>query len=219
MFVNHQPKISAFARENPENMAKVLKFVILTIRVRLFNIPADMEILENAKNPADLNGILYGFKVDSIQQIDAEKDSFFAQAESIYFHAENERVAAENLLSLFAQIKGLGLAKAGFACQLIYGLSGCLDSHNLERFGINPNAFRSNKYKYAKTLKTKRRYISDYCDTVEKFGGTASLWDSWCEYVYNRPDPTGLKMNHNNPAYIDANHVSAMHCESLGIEA
>ncbi len=219
MFVNHQPKISEFARRNPDNMAKVLKFVILTIRTRLFNIPSDMETLENTENPRELSSILYGFKMDSIIQIDLEIESIFAQAESIWFHAENDRIAAENLLSLFAQIKGLGLAKAGFACQLIYGVSGCLDSHNLERFGIHPDKFKSSKYKNLKTLKIKQRYLKDYCDTVEKVGGTESLWDSWCNYVYNRPDDTGLRMNRNNPAYRDANHVSAIHCESLGLDA
>ncbi len=218
MFANHQPLISSYARQNPDNFARVLKFVILTIRTRLFNIPADMETLESAQSAEELGGVLYGWKVDSVAQIDTEKESLFEQAESIVYHAESERHAAENLLVLFLGIKGLGLAKAGFAAQLIYGISACLDSHNLERFGINPNHIRSSCYKKAKTHKTRVKNIARYCDYVEKCGGTESLWNSWCDYVFNRPDELGLKMNHNVAVYHSAEHVSALHCESLGIE-
>ncbi len=220
MFAKHQKRISDYARANPENMARVLKFVILTIRTRMHNIPSDMETLDSGGQAADeINGILYGFKRDSINQIDAERDSLFAQAESIVFHATSEREAAENLLDLFTGIHGLGLAKAGFACQLIYGVSACLDSHNIARFNIPWSHMKSATFKNAKTLKTRRKWISRYCDYVEAAGGTESLWDSWCEFVYNRPDETGYKMNGNRATYKSAFHVSALHCESLGLAA
>ena len=220
MFAIHQKRVSEYARQNPENMARVLKFVILTIRNRLFNLPADMATLDSGgETAAEINSILYGWKLDSVNQIDAEKDSLFWQAEEIVYHATSERDAAEKLLVLFASIKGLGLSKAGFAAQLIYGISACLDSHNLERFGINPNHVKSCNYKDAKTPKTRAKYVARYCEYVEKCGGTESLWDSWCEYVFARPDAVGFKMNGNKSVYESAYHVSALHCESLGLAA
>ncbi len=220
MFANHQQRISKYARQNPENMARVLKFVILTIRNRMFNLPADMETLDSGGETAEeINSILYGFKLDSINQIDAEAGALYWQAEEIVFHATSEREAAEGLLNLFTSVKGLGLAKAGFAAQLIYGVSACLDSHNLERFKINPNSIKSSTFKNAKTHKTRAKYIARYCDYVEKCGGTESLWDSWCAYVYERPDAVGFKMNGNKSVYESAEHVSALHCESLGLAA
>ncbi len=219
MFINHQPVISGYARENPENFARVLKFVILTIRTRLFNMPADMETLYHARTADELAGVLYGFKAQAVAQIDIERDSLYAQAESIFYHAETPRQAAENLLDLFTSIYGLGLTKAGFCAQLIYGVSACLDSHNIERFGLSYTALKSSTFKGAKTLKTRRKWINRYCDMVEQCGGTESLWDSWCDYVYNRPDATGYKMAGNQTVYKSAFHVSELHCESLGLAA
>ena len=218
MFSTHQKTISQFARKNPDNMAKVLSFVIVTIRNRLFNCPADMETLEFAPNQEELAAVLYGFKADAIAQIDREKDSLFWQGEEIFFHAESDREAAKGLLNLFTSIHGFGLAKAGFACQLIYGVSACLDSHNLERFGINPNSIRSSTFKNIRRISTREKWIDRYCDFVATCGGTESLWDSWCTYVFNRPDDTGLKMNGNVKAYKSAEHVSAIHCHALGLE-
>lgn len=216
MFANHQPVISAYARENPENFANVLKFVILTIRARLFNIPADMDTLERPETPDALAGVLYGFKADSIAQIEREAESLHWQAESIVYHAESERETAANLLNLFTGVHGFGLAKAGFAAQLIYGVSACIDSHNLARFNIAASAIKSSTFKNAKAHKTRDKWIQRYCDIVKKCGGTESLWDSWCEYVYARPDTVGAKIG---VAYHSAEHVSALHCTSLGLPA
>lgn len=220
MFAIHQKRISDYARKNPQNMARVLKFVVLTIRNRLYNLPADMETLDTGGQAADdINGILYGFKRKSIDQIDAESESLYAQAESIVFHATSEREAAENLIDLFTGIHGLGLAKAGFAAQLIFGVSACLDSHNISRFNIPWYHMKSSAFKNVKRLDKRRAWISRYCDHVDTCGGTESLWDSWCEFVYHRPDDTGYKMNGNKAAYKSAYHVSALHCESLGLAA
>ena len=220
MFAKHQKRISEYGRANPENMARVLKFVILTIRTRLYNLPADMETLDTGgETDKDLPAVLYGFKMDSCNQIDAEAESLFWQAEEIAYHATSEREAAENLLDLFTGIHGLGLAKAGFAAQLIYGVSACLDSHNIARFNIPYAHMKSSTFKNAKTLKTRHKHIARYCDYVEQCGGTESLWDSWCDFVYNRPDDIGFKMNGNQAAYHSAYHVSALHCESLGLAA
>jgi hypothetical protein len=220
MFAKHQKRISDYGRASPENMARVLKFVILTIRNRMYNLPADMETLDSGGQAAeDLPAILYSFKMDSCNQIDVEAESLYWQAEEIIYHATSEREAAENLLDLFTGIHGLGLAKAGFVCQLIYGVSACLDSHNIARFNIPYAHMKSSTFKDCKTIKTRRKWISRYCDYVEQCGGTESLWDSWCEFVYERPDETGFKMNGNKAAYKSAFHVSGLHCEALGLAA
>ncbi len=214
MFYKHQAIISEYGRTDSESFARVLNFVVLTIRARLFNIPADMEMLERPESPDDLSGILYGFKARAIGQIEMESRLIYGQAESIWYHAESRRQAEESLLNLFRTIHGFGLVKSGFACTLLYGVSACLDGHNLARFNIPRYAFHSTHYKRAKTLKTRRRYITKYCDLVQRCGGTASLWDSWCEFVYARPDSVGDKIG---VAYKSAYHVSALHCYSLGL--
>lgn len=221
LFNTHQKLVAEYGRQDAECFARVLKFVVLTIRTRLAQVPSDMETLDLAEAgeaSPDIDSILYGSKRGAVMDINANKDALFSQAESIVYHAESEREAAESLVDLFSGIYGLGLAKAGFCAQLLYGLSGCLDSHNLERLGISPNLVKSSTFKNAKTLATRRKWLARYQDIVESQGGTSALWDSWCEYVAARPDETGVRMNGNKPLYESAFHVSALHCLSLGIE-
>lgn len=224
MYAKHQPIIGRHARQNADNMAAVLRFVVITIQNRLFNCPADCEtitaVYTGQASDGEFeaaNGILYGHKRAAVDYIDSERHNLYWLAESAFFHAETERQAAESLIAIFADIPGLGIVKAGFAAQLIYGVGGCLDSHNLERFGINPNKVKSSRYKGAKRLATKRAIISEYLDFCEQFGGCGGLWDSWCEYLATRPDETGVRMNGNKPLYESAYHVSALHCVSIGL--
>ena len=218
MYNRDQAKISEFARANSDNFGKVLSFVVLTIRNRLFNLPADMETLQNPPNQEELAGVLYGFKMASIEYIEINKESLFQQAELINYFAETTRDKERQLLELFAQIFGIGLVKSGFICQLIYGVSGCIDMHNIAIHQVNPNSINSNRYKNAKRLKTRRAKLDFYCDLVSKCGGTEALWNNWCIYLSKREDKTGEKMNRNVSPYKSANHVSALHCISLGID-
>ena len=217
MFARDQVKIGEYALTSSDNMEKVLSFVVLTIRNRLFNLPADMETLERPNSPEELAGVLYGFKSKSIEYIAIQKESIFEQLNQIIYFAETNRDKEIRLLELFAQVPGLGLVKSGFACQLIAGVSGCVDMHNIAIHKVNPNHINSNRYKRAKKLSTRRAKLEFYCDLVERLGGTEYLWDSWCEYLSNHIDETGLKMNGNISPYKSASHVSALHCVSLGI--
>ncbi len=227
MFDIHQPKISAYGRASPDQFAAVLRFVVITIQNRLFNCPADCETIAEAITgeasegiEREAAGILYGHKRAAVEAIQAEREAYYWQAEEIAFHAENERQAAGDLIALFVSIKGIGLVKAGFACQLLYGFepAGCLDRHNIERFQIKPSRINSNRYKNAKRAATRRAIISEYLDLCEAAGGCRALWNSWCEFLAIRPDQVGFRMNGNRPLYSSASHVSALHCEALGIE-
>ena len=222
MYDLHQKRISEYGRHSPDNMARVLSFCVLSIRNRLWNTIVDMETLAEPESQDVLSGVLYGFKAQAIAEIDSRAGDIFAMAESAFYHADSERDAAESLLHVFMTCYGLGLAKSGFAVQLLYPISAiaCIDSHNLERFGINPNAINSNRYKRAKTLKTKQRKVSEYCDYVAKIGGANPaqyFWDTWCAYVFARPDKTGQNMNHGTPFYKSAFHVSALHCRAFNL--
>jgi len=100
---------------------------------------------------------------------------------------------------------GFGLVKAGFVIQLVYGLCGCLDTHNLRKYGVKKNSF--NKFKTRKTIAGRRTFIARYVTLCYQLGGPSVLWDKWCEYVAER-QPT---------RYDDAEHVSRLHCECLNL--
>ncbi len=197
MFNTHQTTIAAYGRKNPENMAQVMKFVIITIRNRFKNVPADM----------DSPKALWGFKGKAVAGIDAEAQMLYDAAEDIWDTRTCDRQAEERLLDLFSNVYGLGLTKGGFVVQLLYGVCGCIDSHNLERFGIDPKTIHASRFKSAKGEK-RQAYIKLYCDYVETVGGCESLWDSWCAHVA-ATYPNDFK---------DGEAVSALHCTSLGLE-
>jgi hypothetical protein len=57
---------------------------------------------------------------------------------------------------------------------------GCLDTRNIERLGLNPEAYASQGAAY-KARPSFRRKIESY---VAETGGRAEeLWDGWCAYM------------------------------------
>ncbi len=195
MFDCHQSAIEKYGRANSQNFARVLKFVILTIQTSLESVAnVDMNELdqfESGRASESIDGILYGWKFAAVEEINRDKDSLFSLCEHINSTADSDYDKSAALIEIFAARKGFGLAKGGFAIQLLYGNSGgryaaCLDSHNLKRFGISPYKFRADRFKNAKTTKTRRKIIAEYIDACDKIAGpniAAGLWNSWCEFV------------------------------------
>ena len=224
MFDLDQPKIERYGRANCDNFAAVLRFVVITIQNRLHNCPADCDVVNEVLTgeasddiEREAAGILYGSKRAAVDYIESEKAALYWQAEEIVYHATSEREAAHNLIALFCNIPGIGMVKSGFAAQCLYGLAGCIDRHNIERFDIKPCRIKSDRYKSAKRFATRQAVIAEYLDICESAGGCRELWNSWCSFLAGRPDKTGFKMNGNKPLYDSAEHVSALHCVALGL--
>ena len=73
-----------------------------------------------------------------------------------------------------------------------------MDTHNLDKFGINPNEFKVGKpFNYEPTLKKAEKYVA----LCLKLGGCKFLWDQWCNDMALRY-PT---------KYKNGNHVSRVH--------
>lgn len=199
MYRNHQPIISEYARRGPHEFSRVCSFVLLTIQQPLERIRKDLnEIESNGPNSA----ILWGMKFEAYRAIKNEADARFEACENIYHGYACPDTMATELLSYIITWPGFSLAKGGFIAQLIYGASGCLDSHNLARFNIPLNLTRVKK----KALpRTKQRRAREYNTIVNKLGGTEHLWDSWCKYVASRSN------------FENAFEVSAEHCHALNL--
>jgi hypothetical protein len=96
-----------------------------------------------------------------------------------------------------ARIPGIGLAKGGFILQLGWGVSGCLDSVNVARLGLARKDVSLRKTEDpVKQTAAIRRYLG----LVEQFGGTAVLWDEWCNVMYSQDasfsSPTDVSARH-----------------------
>lgn len=203
MFRNHQPRIQAFATSGPEQLKEVMTFVQLTIQQPLYRAVEDMD---DVRARGISSTAVWGFKIDALQYMEENMEIIFETAELLRSCSADPVVQAKELLLYFASLPGFGLAKGGFVVQMAYGLSGCIDSHNLNRFGVQPRDVNAARFKNG-SGKLRSKLVDVYHDLVETCGGTEKLWDGWCEYVAeNQPE-----------RYRNAFHVSELHCDALGL--
>lgn len=204
MFATHQPIIGAYGRDNPDNMAEVLTFVLCTIQQGLHTVPMAMK---DIRKVGIQSRFLWGFKNSAYAEMQKNKALIYEHSMNLYYGHANPAHAERELLYFFSHIEGMGLAKGGFAVQLLFGLSGCLDSHNITRLGYDPRQFKASSYKSVKDARKKAQYLDVYIDLCNIAGGTAQLWDDWCNYVYTK-----------HPIfYRSGEYVSEMHAKVFNL--
>ena len=172
MFSTHQKAISEFALGSNVGLERTFRLVFLSIRQPFHTMQKQMQDVDN-------NGMqspyLFGWKRDGLAFVRANASALRETLKAV----PGGYGDAQALLRI-ATVPGLGLVKAGFVLQLVTGSAGCLDSHNMERFGLNVNAF---KYGASASDALKRKKALAYLDACWKAGGCASLWDGWCDHV------------------------------------
>lgn len=208
MFDNHQSRIAAYAKQGPDQFARVVTFVYTTIQQSLDTVPGAMKDIDREGIDSKF---LWGFKRDAFEYMRANKAAIYDDAMELSLIPDPE-IAERELLAYFGQMPGLGLVKAGFVLQLCFGLGGCIDTHNITRFQVMagrkslPAFMRATAYKRAKPA-TRAAHLSAYQALLKQAGGCAGLWDDWCIYLRSRA-----------PAkYHSADYVSELHCTALGV--
>ena len=188
MFKTDQKAIETFAKQDANNVAEVCRFVLLTIQ----------------RNFAFVKPIMRGECEINTTEI-TKKGIAWAKdnAEFLYNACYGEGLTDAERLLLITTCPGLGLPKAGFVLQLCTGKTGCLDSHNIKRFGLKASAFSISGASQATRLKKAQKYV----ETCQRHGGSESLWDSWCDYVAKR----------HPKLWNDGEQVSKAHCQSFGL--
>ena len=179
MYADHQPIIAEYALASPAGFARTVTFVLATVKRYFYNVHL---VLDRPAyfTPAGQRGYAY-------VQCAAHDLWQFATA----------GCATADRLRRYMDIPGLAYCKAGFLCQLVHGQVGCLDTHNLKRFGLSPTAFRVPNTTEASTERL-RVYVTT-CEVTA--GGPQALWDDWC-HLQARLYPL---------VWRDAEHVSAYH--------
>lgn len=191
MYADHQPRISAFARGSADNLRRVATFAICTIRMPLLDAAKDTPLAADGRACRSI----FGHKHGALAWWRHNADALYDELEYLF-----ETGATENaMMRAVMRCPGIGLAKSGFILQMTYGVSGCLDSHNLARFNISAQRYDSGH------KDTNRRRIGEYNDLCRRLGGTAHLWDSWCEYLAKR----------DFGRYDNAQQISGLHLAPL----
>jgi hypothetical protein len=151
------------------------------------------ESLKNAKNENEVASIHKKYK-SKIKSMDDCKD------------------AVIKLFDYYTSLPQLGLAKAGFAVQLVTGALGCFDSVNADLYSYlnipdkifdelltrnEAGKLQVKKYspsEYFETRVKKLKAYSDFLDIIAKEVGTSAserLWDVWVSIVSDRVNNTG----------------------------
>lgn len=171
-FDRDQKLVSAWAKRDPENFAQVVTFVLLTIQQNIEGVP---NALDDVRTLGAKSRHLWGMKREGYRYVNRHAPRILAECDDL------ARAGLDAYLVLaLTEIPGLGLVKAGFVAQLVWGRVGCLDTHNLERFDLDRNQFRLTKTLRSETALAKARL---YVSTCEAQGGCRNLWNGWCQHI------------------------------------
>lgn len=201
MFQDHQPIVSQSARAGADGFKRVCQFVLSTIRVGL---PTACDATRKLAKTGNRDpSAFFGHKLDGLAYLETHAEPLWALCEHLAATLDG-RDLENALVDALINIPGIGLAKAGFIAQLVYGCSGCIDTHNLIRFGMRATEFKYDKCRNYRPV-TRQRHIERYNETVSQCGGTEKLWDDWCTFVSDAQ------------RYGTPEQVSAMHLVAAGV--
>lgn len=206
MYATHNRIIGHWARQNADNLEAVFMFVTATIQQPIEQVPA---ILADYRENGPASKYAWGWKSDALRHYSAHKATIYADLMAIYDGVTTPEGREVALLGYLATLPGLGLVKGAFVAQLAFGVGGCMDSHNMRRFGVKEGRFSASAFKSLRTPEARLARIVEYCALVGGVGGGAALWDSWCDYVAAlRPD-----------RFQSGDDVSRLHVTAFGLTA
>ena len=201
MYINHAVAVQQYAQVSANNLSDVTLMGVLSIRQPWLNIGNQMIDVRTNKLSAKS---LWGFKKDTYIYLESNKHKMYAQMMAVINSNKTDASKAMSLMNIFLRVNGLGMAKAGFMCQLTAGLVGCMDSHNLKMYNLDAKDFVLAKNpKTIKSLDANVKKIRNYIQICNEYG-TENLWNSWCSFLATK-----------STKWRDANHVSEVHYSYL----
>ena len=201
MYQEHAIAVQQYAQQSSSNLSDVTLMGVLSIRQPWLNIGNQMiDVRTNKLNAKSL----WGFKKDTYIYLESNKHKMHAQMMAVINSNKTDASKAMSLMKIFLRVDGLGMAKAGFLCQLTAGLVGCMDSHNLKMYNLDAKDFVLAKNpKTIKSLDANVKKIRNYVQICNEYG-TENLWNSWCSFLATK-----------STKWRDANHVSEVHYSYL----
>lgn len=198
MYLTHATEVQKFSKISSSNLADVILMVVLSIQQPWYAVG-------NQLKDVKVNGInsrfIWGNKAKTYKSLMSRKEFIYSQYLAVLNSNKSDDDKALSLMNVFLQIDGLGMAKAGFVCQLSAGLVGCIDIHNLRMYSIPLKDLKLSKSIKSKAIKNRRvmNYIS-ICHDI----GTEKLWNTWCNTIATK-----------SKRFEDGFHVSQVHYSYL----
>ena len=180
MYNIHGTAIQSFSQQSADNLADVILMVALSIQQNWSTVGYQMK---DVKAVGGDSRFLWGNKKKTYNYLQARKDFMYGQFMAVVNSKKSEADKAATLMRIFLRVPGLGLAKAGFVCQLTAGLVGCIDTHNIRMYGIDEKHLKlSNTLKSEDLRRSKIQQYITICHSI----GTEQLWNNWCNFLGDR---------------------------------
>lgn len=173
-------------------------FALLTIRRPLYDAAKDYVLLRRGDRNVQS---LFGAKHAGLSYVDRNAPELFERCEEAFELSADDETAEHLIVDALCDIPCIGPAKAGFIAQMVYGLSGCIDGHNLDRFSLPDRTFRLDKGHVS--APRRRAILQTYNAFCRKVGGARRLWDDWCAYVSGRSP-----VLYPTPDYVSELHLA-----------
>ena len=201
MYKNHGIACQEYSMQSPEKLSDTFTMDLLSIRQSFKIVGTE---LRHVRRHGVGSYFLFGYKRNGYKYIQSNKGLLYGQSRAIINSNKSKNDKAIELMKLYLKINGFSLAKAGFACQLVAGLVGCMDSHNIKYYNVNPNSLEYNKdVKSERGRENNRKKLTDYIELCHSIG-TETLWNRWCDNLAAR-----------DKYWKDGNHVSQAHIDYL----
>ena len=197
MFDTHCKSVQEYSQRNADNFGDTILMVALSIQQNWLGVGDQIADVRANKQESRF---LWGNKIKTYEYLMSNKHMMFSQVKAVLNSSKSDNEKAYSLMIIFLRVDGLGIPKAGFCCQLIAGLVGCMDVHNIRMYNLNAKDFKLNPNpKTDKANRANKLKIWNYIELCEDYG-CANLWNSWCEFLATK-----------SKQWQDGNHVSEVH--------
>ena len=177
-FKKHNALINEYAQQSPENLQDMVMMVVLSIQQPWYKVGEQM--IDYRKLGSD-SRFVWGNKLNTYKWLRSNVKLLYDDAMQAIADHQGRELDLQ-LMDIFLRVDGLGLAKAGFCCQLFAGRVGCIDVHNLRRLSI-PESVLSFSKKVQPA--TRHKKIAAYVDACRQ-RRCSCLWDRDWETVGNK---------------------------------
>ncbi len=207
MFKKYNPLINEYMQTDHLHMRDGIIAVVMTIKMPHWMWP---KMMEDYRQNGGMSQYLFGFKRETYKYLHRHSAELYDDLMRLWRTPKKElggTVQSKDgeMMMRLLDVPGLGLAKAGFVMQMMFGRVGCMDVHNVRRL-YKVNVADVTFSKSAK-LETKKKKVMNYVSLFTGARTTEKIWDSWCEQV--------MWNQCNRGRFSSADEVSRLHLTVL----
>ena len=179
MYAEDQARIQRWCK-NPDKVVSVGLMALLSIRMQWVGVGNQMAAVR-------ANGMkatqLWGLKRKGYKYLLENKQVLYKTVRDL----RAGRISTRAFIRQWLKVPGMGIVKAGFVCQMTCGKAGCLDMHNITRYGLDAKVFTVPKrVDIAAQMQAIDDTINHYLSLCDLCGGTEYLWNEWCRILADK---------------------------------